>query len=57
MDAITDATVKGGGLLMDVKDLEIQQLRAKIAELEAKKCRWYDTCPMAEAEEEHECVN
>lgn len=39
---------------MDVKDLEIQQLRAKIAELEAKKCRWYDTCPMAEAEEEHE---
>lgn len=44
-------------------DLLIQQLRNRIAdleaavkELEARICRWYDTCPMAEAEEEHEHI-
>ena len=42
---------------MDEKDLIIQELRRKIAQLEARICRWYDTCPMAEAEEEHERNN
>lgn len=46
---------------MTENDLLIQQLRIRIAdleaavkELEARICRWYDTCPMAEAESETE---
>lgn len=39
---------------MDEKDLIIQELRREVARLKARICRWYDTCPMAEAEEEHE---
>lgn len=36
---------------MDEKDLAIQELKAKVQELSTVQCRWYETCPMAEAEE------
>ena len=54
---------RGWELELTENDLLIQQLRNRIAdleaavkELEARICRWYDTCPMAEAEEEHEHI-